>query len=195
MWMSDQSQMSNPMISEDTGNATSLQESLFGATPSDSLAGPMTKKSGREAVHARASRQQAKARGLMMLVTSVRHGGPSSASVALQSCLESRLHQRFDTAGGTLYPLIWKVRHTPLRRRYLHRQALAARTSGTGFTGWPIPTNDDPNNVSRKSGQFKSLVRDVNLCGWPTPNVMQGGQTSRSGDRKEELLMGGLAKL
>ena len=33
------------------------------------------------------------------------------------------------------------------------------------------------------------------LAGWPTPNVMEGGQTSRSGERKGELLMGGIAKL
>jgi hypothetical protein len=97
---------------------------------------------------------------------------PSSASVALQSSLENRLRQRLDTAGGTLYPLIGKVRHTPLRRRYLHRQALVVRTSEKGCTGWPTPTNDDPNNVTRESGQFNSLVRNVRLCGWPTPNTL-----------------------
>ena len=30
------------------------------------------------------------------------------------------------------------------------------------------------------------------LTGWPTPNAMEGGSTSRSKDRKGELLMGGL---
>lgn len=104
----------------------------------------------------------------MTLVTSGRYGGPSSASLALQKSLESNLRTRLDTAGGTLYPLIWKVKHTPLRRRYLVRQALVRRTSGTDSTS---------------------------LRGWPTPNAMEGGQTSRSGDRKDEMLMGGLAKL
>jgi hypothetical protein len=33
------------------------------------------------------------------------------------------------------------------------------------------------------------------LAAWPTPNAMQGGQTSRGGDRKDELLVGGLARL
>lgn len=104
----------------------------------------------------------------MTLVTSGRYGGPSSASLALQKSLESNLRTRLDTAGGTLYPLIWKVKHTPLRRRYLVRQALVRRTSGTDSTS---------------------------LRGWPTPNAMEGGQTSRSGERKDELLMGGVAKL
>jgi hypothetical protein len=54
-----------------------------------------------------------------------------------------------------------------LGRQYCVRQALAARTSG----------------------------RDCTLSGWPTPNAMEGGQTSRSGERKDELLMGGVAKL
>lgn len=32
------------------------------------------------------------------------------------------------------------------------------------------------------------------LTGWPTPNAMAGGSTSRSGDRKDELLTGGLVQ-
>jgi hypothetical protein len=41
----------------------------------------------------------------------------------------------------------------------------------------------------RASGR-RTLDKD---CGsWPTPNTMEGGQTSRGGKRKGELLMGGL---
>jgi hypothetical protein len=32
------------------------------------------------------------------------------------------------------------------------------------------------------------------LAGWSSPNAMEGGQTSRSGDRKGELLMGGILR-
>lgn len=32
------------------------------------------------------------------------------------------------------------------------------------------------------------------LTGWQTPTAMEGGQTSRGGDRKSELLLGGEAK-
>jgi hypothetical protein len=50
-------------------------------------------------------------------------------------------------------------------KRYLERAAQEHRTSGKGFTSWP------------------------------TPNAMEGGQTSRGGNRKGEKLMGGIAKL
>jgi len=32
------------------------------------------------------------------------------------------------------------------------------------------------------------------LTGWPTPNAMAGGSTSRSGNRKDELLIGRLVQ-
>lgn len=37
-----------------------------------------------------------------------------------------------------------------------------------------------------------SLSHAALLAPWPTPNAMEGGQTSRGGDRKDEKLMGGL---
>ena len=132
--MSEISNLSSQTTCEDTGNATSSQASLFGPTLSGSLAGPTTEKSGPEAAPALPSRRQAKARGLMTLVTSGLIGYDSSASAALQQSLESRLMTRLDTAGSTLYRLTWKRRTTPLGRRYLHRQALALRTSGKGCT-------------------------------------------------------------
>src|SRR5208337_4802906 len=119
---------------------------------------------GPEAVPAPVSPVRAKEAGLMTLVTSGRNFIGSSASATLQQSLESSLRTRLDTAGGTLYRLTWKVRHTPLRRRYLVRRVLEVQTRDTACT----------------------------LSGWPTPNVMEGGQTSRSGERKDELLMGGV---
>jgi hypothetical protein len=100
-----------------------------------------------------------------MLVTSGLLGHDSSASAALQRSLENRLMTRLDTAGSTLFKLTWRGRTTPLGRRYLERAASVRRTSGKGCTSVP------------------------------TPNAMGGGQTSRSGNRKGELLMGGIAQL
>ena len=40
-----------------------------------------------------------------------------------------------------------------------------------------------------------ALQDQAQLSGWPTPNTMTGGQTSRGGDRKGELLMGGAAQM
>jgi len=45
------------------------------------------------------------------------------------------------------------------------------------------------------SGHQVNLQVAVTLAAWPRPNAMEGGQTSRGGKRKSELLMGGLAKL
>ena len=58
-----------------------------------------------QAGEAAASQQQEKAKGLQTLVTSGRIGFGSKASAALQSSLESRLVQRLDTAGSTLFTL------------------------------------------------------------------------------------------
>ena len=209
----------------------------------------------------------------MMLVTSGRNGFGSSASADLQRCLESRLMQRLDTAGSTLWDWTWRAKATPLRRRYFQRQVLERRTSATGFSSVPTPNTAD-NNASRSqdavaysqrwmerdahgsqlahvaqalaavptpqthddklrgnteadchysphdlsnaailasvptpmagspatetyntAGNTDYSRRIVELAAMPTPNAMEGGQTSRSGKRKGELLMGGIAKL
>src|SRR6476661_1048991 len=98
MWMSETLNLYSQKTSEDTGNATSLQESLFGAMHSDSPVGPTIEKCGREAAPVLPSRQQAKARGLMTLVTSGLIGSDSSASASLQQSLESRLMTQLDMA-------------------------------------------------------------------------------------------------
>jgi hypothetical protein len=57
-----------------------------------------------------------------------------------------------------------------------------------------------PRSTDAKCGQNytenmtgRDLSKDAALMdGWPTPNAMAGGQTSRSGDRKGEMLIGGL---
>lgn len=44
------------------------------------------------------------------------------------------------------------------------------------------------------STQGANLSRDCLLADWPTPNAMGGGQTSRGGERKNELLIGGIIR-
>ena len=76
--------------------------------------------------------------------------------------------------------------------------------------GWGTPTAHEPrlgyqNRRNGKAGTQKSMTTEVigyfdpvrgdpNLVGWPTPNTMTGGQSSRSGDRKGEPLMGGIVR-
>ena len=69
------------------------------------------------------SQSLAKERGLQTLVTSGLSGIASSASVDLERSLVSRLQQRLDTAGSTLFVETWKRRSTPLRRRYWEHTA------------------------------------------------------------------------
>src|SRR5208282_1618029 len=133
-------------------NATSSQGSLFGPTLFDWPAGPTSESAGPEAVPAPVSPVRAKEAGLMTLVTSGRNFIGSSASASLQQSLESSLRTRLDTAGGTLYRLTWKVRHTPLRRRFLVRRVLEVQTRDIACT----------------------------LSGWPTPNTPSGGPNTKS---------------
>jgi len=70
------------------------------------------------------------------------------------------------------------------------------------LTGWTTTTTRDHKDTpgmtaQRADGRSRNdqLPRQAYLAGWPTPNCMTGGQTSRSGDRKGELLMGGAAKM
>ena len=44
-------------------------------------------------------------------------------------------------------------------------------------------------------GRGATVATMAQLSDWPTPNAMAGGQTSRGGERKGELLIGGLAQL
>jgi len=96
---------------------------------------------------------------------SPRCGFGSSASAALQSLLASKSARRLEWGGSTLFSYRWSSPATPAGRQYFRLAASGRRTSGQGCTGWP------------------------------TPNAMEGGQTSRGGDLKGEPLMGGIAQL
>ena len=63
--------------------------------------------------------------------------------------------------------------------------------------GWVSPKSRDY-HASHKPGYAGDYRTDLasqakELAGWPTPNAMEGGQTSRGGERRGEKLMGGLA--
>jgi hypothetical protein len=49
-------------------------------------------------------------------------------------------------------------------------------------------TNPDGSERTR----LDQLPRVAQLAAWPTPNAMEGGSTSRGGERRDELLIGGL---
>ena len=140
----------NPPTFEVLPSAISSPALEFGLTPCDSPVSPMTKNGGAEAAPAQVSAQQVKASGLQTLVTSGRTGIASSASVALEESLVSKLQQRLDMAGSTLFVETWKRRDTPLRRRYWEHTASVRRTSDKGCTSVPTPNTPSggPNSKS-----------------------------------------------
>jgi hypothetical protein len=47
---------------------------------------------------------------------------------------------------------------------------------------------------ARCGAGVSNLNETCQLAGWPTPNTLAGGATSRSGDRINEPLIGGIAR-
>lgn len=124
----------------DTPSATSSPASASGATPSVALAGPTIAPSLPDPAHVSLSARQAKEMGLMTSGTYGHTSIGSSASVGLQSSLESRLRAKTQTLGSTLYNLTWKPWVTPSGQRRSRLRASVRRTSATDSTGWPTPT-------------------------------------------------------
>jgi len=96
-------------------------------------------------------------------------GSISSASAALQLSLVSKLKQRLDTAGSTLFKLTWKEKITPAGRSVSLLRASALRTSGSDSGLWPTTLASD----SRGSAGVgkRELPNAVKWIGWPTPIV------------------------
>ena len=126
-------------ISSATPNATSLQESGAGPTPSASRIGLTTNPAGPARVLASLSARQAKERGLMTSGTYGPHSSTSSSSASLQSSLGSKLPAKLDSRGSTLFKLTWKRRTTPQGRSIFALRASGLRTSVSVYSGVPTP--------------------------------------------------------
>ena len=154
--------MLEPVTLPDLFSAISSPVSAAGATPCALPDGPRTDLFGRAVARASPSAPQAPKKAPLMIDTSGLPGSTLSASADLTLSLVSRLKQRLTTDGSTLFSLTWREKVTPAGR-------LVSRLAASGR---------------------RTLDKD---CGsWPTPNTMVGGQTSRGGKRKGELLICGL---
>jgi len=132
----------------------------------------------------------------MMSAIFGRGGSHSSASAALALSLASRLQAVSDSLGSTLYTLTWKARRTPSGRSIPALRASEARTSGSGFTGWPTPrtVTGGAESAERKQelGRTESgggdLQAAVQLTGWASPTARDWkdtGDLSNSQWRKD----------
>jgi hypothetical protein len=197
--MNDPLLMSDLLTLPDTPSVTSSPESGGGALRSGSPGGEMSGPYGPGVVPARDSAQPAKGEGLPIPAISGPPGSISSASAALQSCLESRLKQRFGTGGSILFRETWRERVTPSGRVYWAHTASGRRISGRDCGLEPLEqkawTTPQAHDVSgRSEGQKEKhgtkhgcgcLVREA-LSSWPTPNAVNG---DRAGFADHEKLM------
>ena len=73
------------------------------------------------------------------------------------------------------------------------------------LASWPTPQSTDikmsnrgqeatENEWNREHRGNNLALYAQHLSAWPTPNAMEGGQTSRSGERRDEMLMGGMVR-
>ena len=73
------------------------------------------------------------------------------------------------------------------------------------MAAWAIPSSQDLKSNEATDEYHQKRLTELRgkplseqahqTAPWPTPNAMQGGQTSRGGDRKDELLIAGLVQL
>jgi hypothetical protein len=205
-----QSEMFFLETSEVLPSATSSLESAAGAGPSTLPAGIETEPSGPAPARASRSRSPGRTKAATIPVTSGQHGIVSSKSAALQSSLASKLRQRFDTAGGTSWPMIWKRRITPALRSVFLLSPLVRRTSDSGSGSSLMPTataGDAESSGSRMTARSKAhpgtsltdFVRQDGATGrlFPTPAAVSYGTSNNGcpGDGREHYRLRGKPSL
>jgi hypothetical protein len=180
--------MSRQLNFLDSLSATSSPASASGATPSGAPAGPTTAPSGPAPARASLSARQAAELGLTTSGTFGLSGTGSSASVALQSSLGSRLRRLTASRGSTLYLLTWKERITPSGLLISALRASERPTSANGSGSWPTPQardwkGADLAGVHDRGTKGPPLNEVVRMASWPTP-VGEDAESSRPSNRR-----------
>ena len=160
------------MTSALTRSATSSPALAAGLSPFAAPVGQMIDLFGPVPVRANLTPRQAKELGLMTPATSGRTSVGSSASVALEKSLVSRLQARTQSLGSTLYKLTWKEWRMPSGLSRSRLRASVRRTSETEPTGWPTPTAMDANRGAKDARPWdtgRPLNQIAALAGWVTP--------------------------
>lgn len=198
----DQSLKSKLQIWKALHNVTSLQGSEVGHTHFASQESPMISRAGQEAHHANHLASPVSNSGRLMRGTSPQPLCASLTSASLQSSLASKLRQRLESTGSTIYSLSWKDKVTPAGRPYCQRAASVRRTKEIGCSSVPLADWVTPtcsNTIHSTELQFHErnqrckarhgrgmgmpMQTQVLLAAWPTPNCM-----GSMGMRSEEAL-------
>ena len=198
-WTPEASRTSDPPTCEGSPSVTSSLASASGVQLYVAPDGAIRDPSGLAVAPANLSHRQAKVAGWEMSGICGPLGSTSSASVALQSSLESRLRARTQHLGSTLFTLTWKPWTTPLGRSRFRLRASVLRTSETGCTGWPTTgSKDGDKSVRTLEGatheRWGTNSRPLNevavLAGWGTP-VSQDDNKSVEAHLAMKARMGG----
>lgn len=163
----------------DTRSVISSLASASGAMPCGRQAGLTIDLFGQDHVHVNRSASLAASAESMTSATCGPHGSASSNSFALQSYLESRLRQRLNMAGSTLFAMTWKTSVTPSGRRVCLLRASVRRTSGNACGSWPTPLSNSTSGagVSGRQGGL-NLQTACSLLSWVTPSARDWKDTS-----------------
>lgn len=127
----------------DTPAATGSQASEAGSLPCDTPVGLQMSLFGPDHAHVNPFRVPVDSEVRKTNGTFGRNGIVSSASVALQQSLVSKLVENLDVNGSTEYHLTWKSWGMPSQRRICQLRASARLSSHSDCFGWPRPTATD----------------------------------------------------
>ena len=173
-----------PTMCAATPSVISSPELAAGATPSGSPDGPMLDLFGRVVAPVSPSVVRENLGGGAIRAIFGQRGIASSASAALQSSLVSRLKQRLDTDGSTLFAMTWNAKATPSGRSVSLLRASGHRTSGSGYGSWQTPKAIE---VARSEAFVKgreALSPLECLASWPSPKATNGTGASETETRQ-----------
>lgn len=163
-----------------------------GISPSSSPDGPPTARSGPDPAPASLSARPEASEASPTSDTSGLSGSGSSASVALQSSLGSRLRLLLEGRGSSLFRLTLKELVTPSGRRVFQQQAWALRTpdSDSGSSPWATPVSTEIGNTLENYVAMKANMRSgprsaithpsiqALLAAWPTTTTTTDAKSS-----------------
>lgn len=174
--MSDQSKKSNRKTSNGSSKSTSSLGSMAGRTLFDWRVGHPEEECGPDQPPVSPSPVPEKEKESTTSGTSGPRCSASSASVALQSFLVSRLEARMDLPGSMEYTLTWIHRTTPSGLSISRLRARGRRTSDNACSGWPFPwptpmAGSQATEQHNAAGNTDYSRRVEWLSGWGSPTA------------------------